>query len=205
MENRKLTKPLQESQVELADLRKKLENFNKERSALTRVRAQSAASSKQLNSVKWEMEALQMQCDTLTEERNEFQKRFKEIMIEMQQKTGHKNVLLERKLSQAQKENERLEMLLGEVMKITGFEPQDLCVRVENYLRLKNERIEQLEYELARIGKYYSDLLEAYENLLVKSGMSKDSHNFHTIHCITPLLFTTQTADPNTSIIITNN
>lgn len=196
-----MTKPLQESQVELVDLRKKLENFNKERSALTRVRAQSAASSKQLNSVKWEMEALRMECDALTEERNEFQKRFKEIMIEMQQKTGHKSVLLERKLSQVQKDNERLEMVLGEVLKITGFEPQDLCVRVENYLRLKNERIEQLEYELARIGKYYSDLLDAYEKLLVKSGMSKDSHNFHTIHCITPLLFSTQIPDSTTSII----
>lgn len=204
MENRKLTKPLQESQIELADLRKKLENFNKERSALTRVRAQSAASSKELNTVKWKMEAMQMQCDALTEERDEFQKRFKEIMIEMQQKTGHKSVLLERKLSQAQKDNERAEMVLAEVLKITGFEPQDLCVKVENYLRLKNERIEQLEYELARIGKYYSDLLDAYEQLLMKSGMSKDSHNFHTIHCITPLLFSTQISEPNTSIITTN-
>lgn len=204
MENRKLTKPLQDSQIELVDLRKKLENFNKERSALARVRAQSAASTKQLNSVKWEMEALRMQCDKLTEERDEFQKRFKEIMIEMQQKTGHKSVLLERKLLQAQKDNERVEMVLGEVLKITGFEPQDLCVKVENYLRLKNERIEQLEYELARIGKYYSDLLDAYEKLLVKSGKSKDSHNFHTIHCITPLLFSTQTSDPNTSMLTAN-
>lgn len=48
-ENRKLTKPLQESQIELADLRKKLEHFNKERSALSRVRMQSAASTKELN------------------------------------------------------------------------------------------------------------------------------------------------------------
>lgn len=193
---------MQESQIELANLRKKLEHFNKERTALTRVRTQSAASTKELNTVKWEMEALRMQCDALTEERDECQKRFKEIMIEMQQKTGHKSVLLERKLLQVQKDNERLEMVLGEVMKITGFEPQNLCVRVENNLRLKNERIEQMEYESARIGKYYSDLLDAYEKLLVKSGMSKDSHHFQTIHSVAPLLFSTSNSEPKQ---LTNN
>lgn len=184
-----MTKPLQESQIELADLRKKLEHFNKERSALSRVRLQSAASTKQLNSVKWEMEAIRMRCDAITEERDQLKKRFGEIMIEMQQKTGLKNVLLERKLTHLQKEYERLEMVFGEVLKVTGLEPQDLCAKVESYLRQKNERIEQLEYELARVAKCYSDLLESYECQLEKSGIPKDSHEFHSIRCIAPLLF----------------
>lgn len=195
MENRKLTQPLQESQVELADLRKKLENFNKERLALSRVRAKSAASTKELNSVKWEMDALQMRCDALVQERDTFQKRFKEIMIDVQQKTGLKTVLLERQLKQLQSEYERLEMVFGEVLKVTGFEPQDLCVKVENYLRLKNERIENLQYELARVTKYYSYLLTEYEKLLESAGFSKSSHNFQTIQCISPLMFTNHTPD----------
>lgn len=180
---------MQESQIELADLRKKFEHFNKERSALSRVQLKSAASTKQLNSVKWEMEALRMRCDAIATERDELKKRFGEIMIEMQQKTGLKNVLLERKLTQLKKEYERLEMVLGEVLKVTGLEPQDLCAKVENYLRQKNERIEQLEYELARVAKCYGDLLDSYEMLLEKSGIPKDSHEFHSVHCIAPLLF----------------
>lgn len=180
---------MQESQIELADLRKKLEHFNKERSALSRVRMQSAASTKELNSVKWEMEAVRMRCDAITEQRDELKKRFGEIMIEMQQKTGLKNVLLERKLTQLQKEYERLEMVFGEVLKVTGLEPQDLCVKVESYLRQKNERIEQLEYEIARVAKCYGDLLESYESHLEKSGIPKDSHEFHSVHCIAPLSF----------------
>lgn len=180
---------MHESQIELADLRKKMEYFNKERSALSRVRLQSSASMKELNSVKWEMEAIRMRCDAITEERDELKKRFGEIMIEMQQKTGLKNVLLERKLTQLKKEYERLEMVFGEVLKVTGVEPQDLCTKVENYLRQKNERIEQLEYELAKVAKCYGDLLDSYEINLEKSGIPKDSHEFHSIHCIAPLLF----------------
>ncbi|XP_031628683.1 dynein regulatory complex subunit 4 [Contarinia nasturtii] len=186
-ENRKLAK--QDSQIELADLRKKLEHLNKDRSALSRIRLQSAASTKQLNATKWEVEALRMRCDTITTERDELKKRFGEIMIEMQQKTGLKNVLLERKLAQLKKEYERLEMVFGEVLKVTGLEPQDLCTKVENYLRKKNERIEQLEYELARVAKCYSNLLESYEMQLEKSGISKESHEFHSIRCIAPILF----------------
>lgn len=186
---------MHESQIELADLRKKLENFNKERSALSRVRMQSVASTKELNAVKWEMEAIRMRCDAITDERDELKKRFGEIMIEMQQKTGLKNVLSERKLTQLQKEYERLEILLGEVLKVTGLEPQDLCTKVESYLRQKNERIEQLEYELARIAKFYSDLLESYENHLEKSGIPKDSHEFHSVHCIAPILFRSDSRD----------
>lgn len=194
---------MQDSQIELADLRKRLEHFNKERSALSRIRLQSAASTKELNSAKWEMEALRMRCDAVAEERDELKKRFGEIMIEMQQKTGLKNVLLERKLAQLQKEYERLEMVFGEVLKVTGLEPQDLCKKVENYLRQKNERIEQLEYELARVAKCYSDLLESYETQLEKSGIPKDSHEFHSVHCIAPNIFRTDTKEivaptPNT-------
>lgn len=180
---------MQESQIELADLRKKLEHFNKERSAFSRVRLQSAASSKQLNAMKWEMEALRMRCDTISNERDELKKHFGEIMIEMQQKTGLKNVLLERKLTQLKTEYEQLEMVFGEVLKVTGLEPQDLCTKVKSYLRQKNERIEQLEYELARIAKYYTDLLESYEIQLEKSGISKENHEFHSIRCIAPILF----------------
>lgn len=186
---------MQESQTELADLRRKMEHLNKERSALSRVRLQSAATSKELNSVKWEMEALRMRCDTIAEERDELKKRFGEIMIEMQQKTGLKNVLLERKLTQLQKEYERLEMVFGEVLKVTGLEPQDLCTKVENYLRQKNQRIEHLEFELAKVAKCYGDLLESYETLLEKSGIPKDTHEFHSVHCVAPLLFKTDSKE----------
>lgn len=187
-ENQKLTKPLQDAQVELAELRKKLEHFNKERSALSRARMQSAASAKELNSVKWEMEALRMRCDAVTAERDELHGRCGEMIVEMQQKSGLKNVVLERKYTQLQKEYERLEMAFGEVLKATGFQPQDLCAKVEQHLNEKNDRIDQLEYELARITRCYGDLLCAYESHLEKSGMARDSHNFRLVRRINPIV-----------------
>lgn len=139
--------------------------------------------------MKWEIEALRMRCDTLTNERDQLKENFGETMLEVQQKIGLKNVLLERKLCQLQKEYERLEMIFSEVLKVTGLEPQDLCVKVEKYLREKNERIDNLEYEVARLTKTYEDLLKAYELQVEKFGGGKDTHHFRTLCSVAPITF----------------
>lgn len=130
---------------------------------------------RELNATKWESEALRMRCDKLSEERDHMQEKFEETMLEVQQKSGLKNVLLERKLTQLQKEYERLETVLGEVLKVTGLEPQELCHKIENYLREKNDRIDRLEYELARMTKAYSELVRMYETAIDKFGIPRDN------------------------------
>lgn len=175
VENRKLTKPLHDAQNELIELRKKLEHFAKERSALSRTKSMFMRADRELNATKWESEALRMRCDELTSERNQLQEKFEETMLEVQQKSGLKNVLLERKLTQLQKEYERLETVFSEVLKTTGLEPQELCVKIENYLREKNERIDKLEYELARTSKAYTELVRRYEIAIDKFGVPRES------------------------------
>lgn len=173
-ENRKLTKPLQEAQTELVDLRRKLEYFNKERSALTRVKAQHATAMKELNALKWETEALRMRCDKLVEERDELKGKFEEAVLELQQRTGLKNVLLDRKINSLQKEYERLELVFSEMVRVSGTEHQNVGVKVESVLKNKNEQIEDLEYELARICKAYDDMLKMFKAKMTKYGIPKD-------------------------------
>lgn len=170
---------MHDAQVELIDLRKKLEHFNKERSALSRTKSMYTMTARELNATKWESEALRMRCDKLSEDRMHLEEKFEETMLEVQQKSGLKNVLLERKLTQLQKEYERLETVFSEVLKVTGLEPQELCTKIENYLREKNERIENLEYELARLAKAYSELVRTYEIAVDKYGIPRE--HFRTI------------------------
>lgn len=175
VENRRLTKPLHDAQLELVDMRKKVDHLKKERQALSRTKGMYTMAARELNATKWESEALRMRCDKLSADRDQMQEKFEETMLEVQQKSGLKNVLLERKLTQLQKEYERLETVFGEVLKMTGLEPQDLCRKIENYLREKNERIDSLEYELARMSKAYSELVRKYEIAVEKYGVPRDS------------------------------
>lgn len=154
---------MQEAESELTDLRKRQEHLNKERSALVRVERQHSAATKELNALKWETEALRMRCDKLVEERDELKNKLETAMVEVQQKASLENVLLKRKLNQLRKDYEQLEYEFTEMLKVTGIAPDNLCIKVETYLKEKNERIENLEYELARITKVYNDLLLCYE------------------------------------------
>lgn len=117
------------------------------------------------------------------------EKHFRDILMDVQQKCGLKTVLLERKLAQMTTEYERLETVLAEVLKLTGVEPQELCAKVETFLRQKNERIDQLELDLARVAKAYEDLLDVYEGHLEKIGVPKSTHDFHSVDCLAPHSF----------------
>lgn len=173
--NKNLTKPLEEAQLELKDLRRKYEHFNKERSALSRAKQQFVTTTKQLNELKWETEALRMRCEALVQERDQLKSKFEETTVDLQQKLSLKNVLSEKKLSSLQKEHEKLEVVLGEVLRAAGLDPQELTQKNEQMLKNKNEKIERLEYEVARISKAHDDLLKAFMAKLEKFGIPQES------------------------------
>lgn len=159
-------------------MRRKLEHFNKERSALSRTKQQFALSSKQLNELKWETEALRMRCEKLVEERDQLRGKFEETAVELQQKMSLKNVLSERKLMALQKEHEKLEVVLGEVLRVAGLEPHDLTLKVEKLLKTKNDKIENLQYELAKVCKAHDDLLRTFTVKMEQFGIPKEELGF---------------------------
>lgn len=186
-ENKKLVEPLKEARVELVELRKKLENYQRDKKALSRTSGRYDNVKKTMNDMRWETEALKMRCENLTEERDQLKNKFEEAILELQQKTGLKNVLLERKLLNLQKDTEKREAILGEVLTVAGMEPQNLSVRIEKLLQNKNEKIQDLRYELARVCKAHDDLLETYEAKMVQFGIPKEELGFQPYRSSTPM------------------
>lgn len=187
LKNKMLTEPMKAAEIELADLRKKLQNFNRDRAALSRTKTRYSSASKQLNDLKWETEALRMQCEKLTEERDELKEKFEEAVMELQQKVTLKNVLLERKLNIAEKEAEKRELVLGEVLSAAGMEPHDLSVKMEKLLKSKNDKIQGLRYELAKVCKAHDDMLLAFEEKLIEHGIPKEEFGFQPLKAYSKL------------------
>lgn len=169
---------MENAQLELSDLRRKLEHFNKERAALSRTRRQFAVSTKQLDELKWETESLRMRCEKLTEERDQLRGKFEETAIDMQQKMSMKNVLWERKLTSLQKEHEKLEVVLGVVLRAAGMEPHEHTHKVDELLKHKNEKIESLQYELAKVCKAHDDLLRTLTAKMEQFGIATEELGF---------------------------
>ncbi|XP_055585613.1 dynein regulatory complex subunit 4 [Uranotaenia lowii] len=171
-ENRRLVEPLRQAQTELIELRKKLQYYDRDKATLNRVKTRLSSTQKQLSSLKLESDVLQMRCEKLVEERDQLKSMFEKSILELQQKSGLKNSLLERKLEYIEKQTEQREAILGEVLSLAGIEPQSLSVRIEKLLVQKNDKIQDLRYELARVSKMYDDLLSLVEAKLAKFGIS---------------------------------
>lgn len=149
-ENKRLLLPLQQTKAEVAELRKRMEHHERDRLALKRYKSRSANVEKQLDQHKWETEELRLLLQNVTDERDSLKLRFEEAILELQQKTGLKNVLLERKIALLEQENEKREAVLGEVLTVAGLEPQALSIRVEKLLQMKNDKIQELKMELLK-------------------------------------------------------
>ncbi|XP_058828960.1 dynein regulatory complex subunit 4 [Topomyia yanbarensis] len=171
-ENRKLVEPLKQARTELIELRKKLQYYDRDKATLNRVKTRLSSTQKQLSSLKLESDVLQMRCEKLAEERDQLKSMFEKSILELQQKSGLKNSLLERKLEYIEKQTEQREAILGEVLSLAGIEPQSLSIRIEKLLVQKNDKIQDLRYEFARVSKMYDDLLSLIESKLSKFGIT---------------------------------
>ncbi|XP_053947815.1 dynein regulatory complex subunit 4 [Anastrepha ludens] len=180
-ENRKLKEPLDAAQAELADLRRKMEHFERDRNQLARLKSRNTYIEKQLKSLTWETETLLLRNDTLKKEREELKAKFDEVVMELQQKTGLKNVLLERKVSMMERESEKRDMLLKKIQSMcgaTGDAKQSLEKQINSVLDEKNQLIDDLRYELVRVVKAHDDLLGTYESKLLQFGIPQDELGF---------------------------
>lgn len=134
-----------------------------------------------LKQKEWEYEVLQQRFAELEKERDELYNNFVKTIYDVQQKSGFKNLLLEKKLGALSEQLEKKEAQLNEVLSASNLDPTALAVvtkKLEDVLDTKNTAIKDLQYELARVCKAYSDTVQAYEAKLKEHGVAVEDLGF---------------------------
>ncbi|XP_060644046.2 dynein regulatory complex subunit 4 isoform X1 [Anolis sagrei] len=181
LQNKRLVEPLQRARDEVAELQKKLAHYEKDKRMLASIGARLKVTEKELKDLQWEHEVLQQRFSKVQEERDELYRKFTKAINEVQQKTGFKNLLLERKLLGLANILEKKEVQLNEILAASNLDPAALSVvtrKLEDVLDSKNNAIKDLQYELARVCKAHNDLLRTYEAKLVAFGVPLDNLGF---------------------------
>jgi growth arrest-specific protein 8 len=104
----------------------------------------------------WEKEVLQQRFALVQKERDELYERFEATIYDVQQKTGFKNLLLEKKLDAMHKELEKKDAQLNEVLAASNMDPVmlgNITRKLDEVLEAKNRTIRDLQYEVARVSK----------------------------------------------------
>ncbi|XP_068059347.1 dynein regulatory complex subunit 4 isoform X2 [Anomalospiza imberbis] len=178
-ENKGLTEPLQEAQELVAELQKKLVHYYRDKEALMNSKAHLKITQKELKDLQWEHEVLEQRFSK--EERDDLYQKFTRAINEVQQKTGFKNLLLERKLHGLLTLLEQKEVELSEVVAASNLEPSALSLvshKLEDVLNSKNATIQDLQLQLARVCKAHNDMLQTFEAKLTAFGIPLDNLGF---------------------------
>ncbi|NXW48394.1 DRC4 protein, partial [Nyctiprogne leucopyga] len=181
LQNKQLKEPLQQAQEQLSEMQKKLAHYDKDKDSLMNTKARLKVTQKELKDLQWEHEVLEQRFSKVQAERDELYQKFTKAINEVQQKTGFKNLLLERKLKGLLSVLEKKEMELSEVLAASNLNPSALSLvsqKLEDVLSSKNATIQDLQLQLARVCKAHNDILQTFEAKLTAFGIPLDNLGF---------------------------
>ncbi|XP_005052290.1 PREDICTED: growth arrest-specific protein 8 isoform X1 [Ficedula albicollis] len=181
LQNKELTEPLQEARELVAELQKKLVHYYRDKEALMTSKAHLKITQKELKDLQWEHEVLEQRFSKVQEERDQLYQKFTRAINEVQQKSGFKNLLLERKLQGLVDLLEKKEVELNEVLAASNLDPSALSLvshKLEDVLQSKNATIQDLQFQLARVCKAHNDMLQTFKAKLTSFGIPLDNLGF---------------------------
>jgi len=180
-QNKKLEEPLKKAKETVDELTKKLANYEKDKQSLASNKRRLKQTQGDMKQLAWKHEVLEQRFEKCKKERDELYNNFVRAIHEVQQKSGFKNLLLEKKLKALVDTLEKKEAQLNEVLAASNLDPTALSAvtrKLEDVLDGKNAAIKDLQYELARVCKAHNDVLRTYESRLKAFGVPVEELGF---------------------------
>jgi hypothetical protein len=181
MENKRLTEPLQKAQKEVQQLRHELQNYAKDKESLQASKARIKNLEADLKSLRWEHEVLEQRFAKVQQERDELYDKFVASIFEVQQKSGLKNAVLEKKLETLNHELETRELQLSQLVATVNLDPEDAATitkRAQELMEEKDAKLLDQTQELTRLRKANADLIRVYEAKLGEYGIPTEDLGF---------------------------
>ncbi|KAL0249297.1 hypothetical protein GEMRC1_004530 [Eukaryota sp. GEM-RC1] len=119
-DNKKMREPLQQAQTEVERLRHQVANHDKDKASLNSTKVRLRDTEGQLKRLSWEHEVLLQRFVQMEKERDELYNKFEDLVQEIQQKSGLKNLLLHKKVAVLSEEIEKKESQLAEVLSVAA-------------------------------------------------------------------------------------
>ncbi|XP_035993566.1 dynein regulatory complex subunit 4 [Fundulus heteroclitus] len=152
-ENRRLKETLQEVQQQIPELQRQLQECRLSKDSVERSRAQKKLVEKELRDLTVEHELLLQAFQKVQQERDELLKRQRESLLDVQQRSGLKKMLLQKKLAALTEALEKKEAQLSAALSVCSSEPtarSNAATKLEEILESKRVSLEALQQDLAQ-------------------------------------------------------
>ncbi|CAM9470080.1 unnamed protein product [Ectocarpus sp. 4 AP-2014] len=180
-ENKKMSEPLRKARQDVERLRQELERYRQEQEQLRQTKARVLIMEERLRDLHWEDEVLGQRFAIVSRERDQLRDRFQDSVKQAQQKSGFRNLILERKLGGLAEEAEKRDACVNEVLSRANLEAAaatQVKGKVENILEQKGRVVADLEQEVARVKTAHARLVRAAEAKLRDFGIPTEELGF---------------------------
>lgn len=134
-----------------------------------------------LKDIEWQYEVRLQQFQYLVREKKELFDSFHSTVYELHQKTGIRNLVLEKKLETIQESLETKDAQINQLLAAAKIDPKTLGViksTLEEVENLKNEAIKEIQAELKKIREAHSNMVKTYEGKLSEFGIPVEELGF---------------------------
>ena len=132
-------------------------------------------------SLEWETEVLTQRFEKVQADRDGLYSQFQDVIYDVQQKSGFKNLLLERRMEALRLAMEKKDAQLNEVLISANLSPSvvgKLNRNMEDILEVKNQTIRDVQQELERVIQLHNDAVRSYEAKLSEYGIPVEELGF---------------------------
>jgi len=179
--NTQLSEPLRKAIRDVEALQEELRCYEVDKKRLAEVKEKIKEQEKTYSRLQFQQEALFQYLERVQMERDDVYDRFSKSVYEVQQKSGLKNFVFEKKLDTIQ---EALEVTVAEVNELVMSGSADQGVpgavsqRLDEMIEYKNEFIAELHEEVQRIQDSHKQMVRAYSAKLAEYGIPTEELGF---------------------------
>jgi growth arrest-specific protein 8 len=180
-ENKHMSEPLKKALSDVEKLRAELNDYQRDKMYLKEVKAEILVFEQKMKGLGWEHEVLLQRYERTQSERDRLYEQFQNSVFNVQQKSGFKHLLLEKRLSALGESLEKKEAQLNEVLVSANLSPAvlgQMSKKLDDVVEAKNEMVRELNAELERVVTLHNDAIAAYEAKLAEYGVPKEELGF---------------------------
>ena len=179
--NNDIVKPMEALKKEIKFLEKERDKCNDVKFKLQETQRQIAQVEAEYKDIEWQYEVKQQRFQYLEKEKAQLFEEFHKVVYEVHQKTGLRNLLLEKKLETIQEANETKDAQINQLFATTRIDPQSLGMirsTLEEVEQLKNNAIREIQTALKKIREAHSNMVKTYEGKLSEFGIPVEELGF---------------------------
>lgn len=179
--NKQLKEPMKKAKQDVERLEQEKEAYKEDKKRLAQVKEKIKQSETLLKRMEFQHEVLQQQLAHVTSEREDLYTKFQQAIYDVQQKSGLKNLILEKKIDTVEEALETTEAQITELLASANVDPSTsagITQKLDQVIAYKDDIVGQLQEEVQRIKDSHSTMVKTYESKLAEYGIPPEELGF---------------------------